>query len=199
MGGNEKQYAAAHAVDKDLSTVARTHTVNGAGWLKLELERSYRIDKIIIYCMFYINWYNPSDYCAISVDNFKACVDYKNNVDVSVYQGKAKKKSCGTLQLTYGLEQSDQIYTLICDIEGDTVRLSRTTGGTRMCEVAVTGTGNVLLVLWEYGAMVSIHKSTAMRKIETFGLICGRNKINTAQYVNRRFLIDDQIKTSSDL
>ena len=53
-------------------------------------------------------------------------MDNNNNVDVSVYQGDVKQKSCGTLQLTYGLEQSDQIYTLICNTEGDTVKLSKT-------------------------------------------------------------------------
>ena len=64
-----------------------------------------------------------------------------NNVDVSVYQGDAQKKSCGTLQLTYGLEQSDQIYTLICNTEGDTVKLSKDTGVTAVHEITVTNAG----------------------------------------------------------
>ena len=49
-----------------------------------------------------------------------------NNVDVSVYQGEVHQKSCGSLQLTDRLEQSDQIYTLICEDAGDTVKLSKT-------------------------------------------------------------------------
>ena len=63
------------------------------------------------------------------------CVDDENNVDVSVYQGDVEKKSCGTLQLTYGLKQSDQIYTLICNAEGDTVKLSKDTGHIANCSV----------------------------------------------------------------
>ena len=70
-------------------------------------------------------------------------VDTDTNVDVSVYKGEIQQKSCGTLQLTYELEQSDQIYTLICKIEGDTVKLSKTIapGNIVVFEVVVTGTG----------------------------------------------------------
>ena len=70
-------------------------------------------------------------------------MDADNNVDVSVYQGDVKQKSCGTLQLTYGLEQSDQIYTLICNTEGDTVKLSKSTGNIAVNElVVIRTTGN---------------------------------------------------------
>ena len=55
-------------------------------------------------------------------------MDNVNNVDVSVYQGEELQKSCGTLQLTYRLDQSDQIYTLLCNTEGDTVKLSKNMG-----------------------------------------------------------------------
>ena len=58
-------------------------------------------------------------------------------MDVSVYQGEVQQKSCGTLQLTYGLEQSDQIYTLLCNTEGDTVTLSKSTGNIAVFEVVV--------------------------------------------------------------
>ena len=54
-------------------------------------------------------------------------MDNDNNVDVSVYLEEVKQKSCGTLQLTYGLEQSDQIYTLLCNTEGDNVKLTKNT------------------------------------------------------------------------
>ena len=64
-------------------------------------------------------------------------MDLDNNVDVSVYQGDVKQKSCGTLQLTYGLEQSDQIYTLICNSGGDTVKLSKNKGNIVVYEVQV--------------------------------------------------------------
>ncbi|KAL5264139.1 hypothetical protein ACHWQZ_G005274 [Mnemiopsis leidyi] len=137
---NEELYAAAHAIDKDLSTGAVTTSDNGAGWLKLEFDKTYFIHKVVIYYRFYNNWYNPSYGCAESEANFMACVDRNNNVDVSVYQGEVKQKSCGTLQLTYGLEQSDQIYTLLCNIEGDTLILSKNTGTIAVYEVAVTKT-----------------------------------------------------------
>ena len=78
--------------------------------------------------------------CVQSEENFIACVNNDNNVDVSVYQGDIKQKSCGTLQLTYGLEQSDQIYTLLCNTEGDTVKLSKGTGNIVVWEVVVTST-----------------------------------------------------------
>ena len=114
--------------------------------MKLEFGKTYFIHKIVIYNIFYNNWYYPSTWCAVSVGNFKACVDGYNNVDVSVYQGEVKQKSCGTLQLTYELEQSDQIYTLICNSEGDTVKLSKTTGKLGVFEVAVAGKGKKFLI-----------------------------------------------------
>ena len=142
--GKETKFAAAHAVDKDLSTKAATHIDNGAGWLKLQFGGTYFMNKVVIYNGFYNNWYNPDDWCAISEVNFKVCVDNGNNVDVSVYQGEVQQKSCGTLRLTYGLEQSDQIYTLLCNVEGDTVKLSKSSGNTIVVtEVVVTSTGKL--------------------------------------------------------
>ena len=136
----EEGFAAAHAVDKDLSTEAATETDNGAGWLKLDFDRTYFIHKVLIYYKFYTNWYDPDNWCVkIDEARFKVCVDLHNNVDVSVYQGEVKQKSCGTLQLTYGLEQADQIYTLICNTEGDNVKLSKSTGHIVVAEVVVTG------------------------------------------------------------
>ena len=119
-------------------TRAVTHTDNGAGWLKLEFDRTYFIHKIVIYYLFYNGWYDGSEWCAQSLAYFRACVDRETNVDVSVYQGQAQQKSCGTLQLTYGLNQADQIYTLLCNIEGDTVKLSKTTEYISVHEVVVT-------------------------------------------------------------
>ena len=142
---NEDCCAAAHAIDRDLSTGAATHTDNGAGWIKLEFGKTYSIHKVVIHYWFYNNWYDPSGWCVHSEANFRTCVDNDNNVDVSVYQGDELQKSCGTLQLTYGLEQSDQIYTLICNTEGDTVKLSKDTGNTAVHEIIVTSTGTYFL------------------------------------------------------
>ena len=79
-------------------------------------------------------------------EQFKSCIDESNDVDVSVYKGEVQQKSCGTLQMTYGLEQSDQIYTLLCNTEGDSVKLSKTTGDRiAIFEIVVTGKGMILL------------------------------------------------------
>ena len=145
LDNNEDAYAAAHAIDRDLSTLTATETDNGAGWLKIDFGKTYFIHKIVIYLRFYTNWYRPSDWCTQSESNFRQCVDAHNNVDVSVYQGEVKQKSCGTLQLTYGLKQSDQIYTLLCNMEGDTVKLSKNSGHISVMEVAVTSSGNLLI------------------------------------------------------
>ena len=146
FNNEEEYYQAAHAVDKDLSTQASPNTDDGAGWLKLEFGKTHFIHKVVIYYRFYNYWYDPSSWCVQSEANFKSCVDVSNNVDVSVYQGEVKQNSCGTLQLTYGLEQSDQIYTLICNTEGDTVKLSKTTEHISVFEVAVVGKGMQLLL-----------------------------------------------------
>ena len=126
LNNDEECCSAAHAIDGDLSTMAATVSDNGAGWLKLGFGRTRLINKIIIYYMFYTNWYNSKHWCVRTEQHFIACIEKNNNVDVSVYQGEVQQKSCGTLQLTYGLEQSDQIYTLICNTEGDTVKLTKT-------------------------------------------------------------------------
>ncbi|KAL5250757.1 hypothetical protein ACHWQZ_G016484 [Mnemiopsis leidyi] len=140
---DELAFAAKHAIDKDLMTNAASSTGNGAGWLKLEFNRIYAINKIIIFSRFYNNWYRV-ELCTQNEANFKLCVDISTNTDVSVYQGDVKQKSCGALQLTYGLEQSDQIYTLLCNTEGDTVKLTKNTGHLSVHEIAVITTGILL-------------------------------------------------------
>ena len=96
--------------------------------MKLEFDKTYFIGKIIVYFTFYKNWFGDDDYWHENEEHFRQCVDSHNNVDVSVYQGDVKLEFCGTLQLTYGLEQSDQIYTLICNAAGDTVKFSKKSG-----------------------------------------------------------------------
>jgi hypothetical protein len=114
--------------------------------LKLEFDKTYFISRVVYYYKFYTHWYSPSGVCYPSEDKFRACVDNNTDIDVSVYQREKKQKSCGTLRLTYGLEQSDQIYTLICNIAGDSVKLSREAAadGDKLLvyEVVVTGTGS---------------------------------------------------------
>ena len=128
---------AEQVVDKDLSIGAVSVVENGEVWLKLEFDKTYFIGKVIVYFTFYNNWFGDDDYCHESVENFRECVDYHNNVDVSVYTGDVKQKSCGTLQLEYGLKQTDQIYTLVCNVRGDTVKFSKKWGKILVYEVVV--------------------------------------------------------------
>ena len=121
---NEESYGAQHSIDRDFSTAAVAITDSEASWLKLHFDQPYTIQKIIIYYVFYTDWYNSNDWCVKSEANFRSCVDNDSNVDVSVYQEEVKKGSCGILQLTYGLEKADQIYTLICNTNGTIVKLT---------------------------------------------------------------------------
>ena len=109
--------------------------------LKINFSKTYFVQKIVIYHRFYTNWFDQTGlWCAFSADNFKQCVDVNSDIDVSVYQGEVKQKSCGTLQLTYGLEQSDQIYTLICNVAGDNMRFIKTSPNhIILAEVIATG------------------------------------------------------------
>ena len=140
---NEACCAADHAIDRDLSTHAKTETNDGAVWLKLEFDKTYFIHKVVIYTRFYTDWYYPGGWCVQTVSRFISCVDSENNVDVSVYQGDVKQKSCGTLQLTYGLEQSDQIYHIYCRARGDMIKFSKSAGNIAVFEVSVTGAGTL--------------------------------------------------------
>ena len=131
-------------MDKDLYTSSLSHPLNGEVWLKLEFGRTYFIHSITIYQIFYTNWYDPTNWCAQNVDHYRKCKDTHNNVDVAVYQGDEKQGDCGTLQLTYGLEQEDQIFTFTCGAKGDTVLLSKTSGKIAVHEIAVTSAGYYL-------------------------------------------------------
>ena len=144
LNDNEAWYAAAHAIDGYLSTKSVTSTSNGAGWLKLKFDKTYFINKVVIYYMFMTNWYSPNTWCTRSESNFRTCVNQHTNVDVSVYQGEVKQKSCGTLQLTNGLKQSDQIYTLLCNTEGNTVKLIKSSHVIEVCEAVVVALGKSL-------------------------------------------------------
>ena len=138
FGNEHLKKVAANAVDKDLTTVTNIDDAKtGDVWLKLEFDNTYFIGEVTIYHVFYTDWFWPSSYFTKSISNFNKYVDTNTNIDVSVYQGDVKQKSCGTLQLTYGLEQSDQIYTLICNAEGDTVKLSKKAGNIVVTEVVV--------------------------------------------------------------
>ena len=116
---------------------ALSDPANGEVWLRLEFGKTYFIGDVTMYLAFYTDWLWPNSWFTKSITNYKNYVDINNNIDVSVYHGDVKRKLCGTVQRTYGLEQTDQIYTLICNAEGDSVKLSKSTGNIIVCEVVV--------------------------------------------------------------
>ena len=79
-----------------------------------------------------------------SESKYQGCKDNQNNVDIAVYQGDELQETCGTLQLTYGLDQADQIYTIICSTGGDTILFSKTSGYIVVYEMVATTTGNFI-------------------------------------------------------
>ena len=140
--GDEENSGAAHAIDKDFTTFSSTHADNGQGWLKVELGKNHFIHKVVVYHQFFNNWYFSEGYCTENANNFKFCIDDHNNVDVSVFKGEVQQKSCGTIKLTYELEQSDQIYAMICNVAGDSVKLYRPPkGNMAFIEVVIIGKG----------------------------------------------------------
>ena len=129
------------AFDKDTRSRAATKKApDEYSWMKAELSGHYLVKNVIVYYRFFTNWYDSDDLCVNSEVAFKKCVDENTGVEVSVHRGDVKQKSCGTLQLTYRLEQSDQVYTMTCESVGDTVKLSKL-GGVTVFEVAITGRG----------------------------------------------------------
>ena len=63
----------------------------------------------------------------------------------------ASEKACGTLEVTYAKEQADQIYAVLCNSLGDTVKLSKT-GVINLLEIVVTGFGKSEFVVIGYSS-----------------------------------------------
>ena len=138
LGNHEKCCAGAYAIDKDLSTLASSATSNGGGQLALEFEGTPFIHKIIIYYMFYTNWFDPNMWCVLNEGNFKTCVDSDTNIDVLMFNTKKiQQKSLDPILLTYGLEQTDQIYTVICNFKANRVVFHKNNGYISVYEVVV--------------------------------------------------------------
>ena len=153
------------AVDKKLDT--RAATGGDSPWLKFEFDKVQKLYKIVIYFKFYTDWFMPNATCVSDENAWKTCVDKINNVNVAVYESGVLKKSCGTLQLTYGLEQSDQIYTLVCNDGGNELLLSKAFGDLKIWEIVVIGKGgynvdmihNIQLLKDKYVSKCSSFKS----------------------------------------
>ena len=153
VNDNENK-GASRAVDKNLRTDAAVEaTSEEEAWIKLEFDSEYFIHRVIIYNRFYNDWFTDG-LCAQSYYNFKICISNQKNVAVSVLKGEVMQKSCGKLQPTNGQEQADQIYTMICNARGDTVRLKKNSGKFHIWEVVVTGPGESQLDNFRRGSKV---------------------------------------------
>ena len=143
----------ANAIDKDISTRVELTISTGEAeaWLKLEFSKIRLIHEVQVYFRFYTDWYRGYVECATSEEIFAECVDNANDVELSVYQGEDRQKVCGIFQRTHGLEQSDQTYTLLCNVEGDSVKLRKTTERILgIFEVVVTGKSTSFLSSWHF-------------------------------------------------
>ena len=147
QSNNFKQYKATFATDRNLKTESVAVPVNGEVWFKVDYGKSHFIHKIVIYQVFWSDFYLNDNWCVKSPNNYASCKDSHRNVDVSVYLGEEHQKSCGTLQLTNELEQADQIYTFFCDVEGDSIRLSKKSEQISIYEIVVTSLQGEILHL----------------------------------------------------
>ena len=131
------------AFDKDLTTVAASIAGPETAdiWIKIKLRKSSYIQKVIIHLGFYKNWYDPTESCVQDVGKYEKCKDEQNNVNVEVFQGDTLEKSCGTLRVSYGQNQGNQIYSFFCNADGDTVLLSKSLGQIAASEIVVIGDG----------------------------------------------------------
>ena len=136
---DEYLYKAEHATDKDLSTfsIAPAEIENGEVWLKLEFDRIYPIYQIVIYQIFYTDFYDRETYCARNVSNYQQCKGVYTDVNVDILQGSELQETCGVLQLSAGLTQDEQIYEFPCVADGDTVVLSKTSAQIAVTEIVV--------------------------------------------------------------
>ena len=118
------------AIDKDLSTVvsAGTTSTDNDIWIRFDLSETHLIDKVVIYLNFFTGFYNNKNTgCMADETAFKNCKKTQEGLEVSVLQEGDKQKSCGTIELSLGLKQSDQIYTFDCaGTKGNAVMLTKT-------------------------------------------------------------------------
>ena len=106
---NEASNNAHNAIDKDLSTSATTKESSGTAWIKLEFDKTYFVHKVIIHQNFYTDWFDPTQGCVADVAEYKACKNNNSGGTLAVYQGGELKKTCGTMTLSHGLTQAEQV------------------------------------------------------------------------------------------
>ena len=115
------------AVDKDLSTVvsAEATSLKQDIWIRFDFSKTSFVDKVVIYLNFFTDFYHPTGPCMVDEATFRNCKESQKGLEVSVLK-KEEHKSCGTIDLSLGLERSDQIYTFDCGAKGNAVVLTKT-------------------------------------------------------------------------
>lgn len=106
--------------------------------MTFQLYKPHFIHKVVIHHVYYTGW-DFDEYCKPE-SKFIECIEEHTDVEVSVYKGDIKQKSCGVLSLNYGLKKSDQVYNLFCNTEGDKIKLTKSSGQIVIYEIAITST-----------------------------------------------------------
>ena len=81
-------------------------------------------------------------------------MEFYTNVNVKVYLGYLEQKSCGKLELSTGQSEEDQIYSVFCNVEGDSIMLiseDKSSGLHQQIavrEIIITGKGNCQLSIF---------------------------------------------------
>ena len=128
------------AVDGDLSTSAILNPEGGSAWLKLDFDEKLHIHKVLMYNEYYRDWFWESG-CQESLADYRKCVDMLKSVEIDVFNGEEKVKFCGQPRLNYGLRQRDQMYTVMCNRLGNSVRLTTFDSVIRVFELVVISRG----------------------------------------------------------
>lgn len=156
--------SAGKAIDTDLfSRAVIQKNLADISWIKISLDNVYFITKVVIYSNFFVNWYHQEDDCVKSVDKFRSCLTI-DGLKVTV-----SEKICATLQaFPTRLNQEDQVYPLLCEVEGKDVILSQSEEDNySLRDVAILGYSDGMFLLLD--VFWSVSKSCKMF-LDTYGL-----------------------------
>ena len=114
-------FTPSNIIDRDLGTEAAAKAANGLLWIKLEFGSIRYITHITYYNFFFTDWFFPSDPCMGSLSRYYGCLADNSNIIIEIKSSGKLIQTCGTVELTNGPNQSDQIYSFKCIAYGDEV------------------------------------------------------------------------------
>ena len=142
-----KIHLPAYAFDKRLDTLAKANLakdgISMKVWIEADLGKNYFIYGVKIVARYYNGFFNPSSTCVADMEAYRSCIDKENNVRIGVWQDQ-QLVECGILEMNYGLKQSDQTYTVPCNMEARAVRLYKDTEHIAVLEIVILGVGNLV-------------------------------------------------------